>query len=1135
MDFRILGPLEVDDDAGRAIEVGGRQQRLVLAMLLVHRNEVVSVDRLVDVLWGEQPPANAVKNVQIHVSRLRKALEAERRRGDQRAAVQVHTRANGYVLEVASGELDVDRFEQLVETGRRALAAEELEQAEADLREALSLWRGPPLADFEYDAFAQGEIARLEELRLVAVEEQIDVELALGRHGDITARLYCLVAEHPLRERLRADLMLALYRSGRKADALRVYDEARRMLAEELGLEPSESLRRLHTAVLADDPALAAPARVQPTSDTPGLARSPLPLFTRRSRMLLGAGGALLLASALAVALLTVTRDRTSAGIVSAGPNSLVAIDPETNRVVAEIPVGTRPESVIFARGHLWVANLDDDTVSRVDPKVGRVVRTIATGTAPKALAAGHDAVWAIGGDGVILQIDPVYSKVVARIPTVKAGTLLKVGTATGGVAATEDAVWAIAGGYLSTPRLYRHDSGTGQAEPVLATGSGPTSIADGQGDLWVTDSFENTVTRIDESGVVDATIPVGHGPIAVAVGEGAAWVVDSLDDEVARIDPETNSPTSRIPVGRYPSAVAVGADSVWVANRHDGTVSRIDPRTNEVRKIIGVGNSPAGVVFAAGSVWVTIQEGSPALESGTGVDPAVLRLSSSAPPQVDPALNPDPQIAYATCAKLLNYPAAPAPRGTRLVPEVAASLPTRSTDGRTYTFTVRDDFAFSPPSRGERVTAETFRHALERSLHPKMDPGGTSVLADIAGVDAYRSGKAARIAGIAVAGNRLSITLVEPDPSFPARIATPASCAVPLNTPVDPKGLLKIPSAGPYYVSEHLPDRRLVLKRNPSYHGSRPRRFREIRYLLGVAPAKSVADVLAGRSDYVADNPPVVGDAALLGRYGPASDLARNGRQQYFVSPTLTLAYIALNTSRPLFSDVRLRKAVNYAIDRRALARIGSGVSGPFASIPTDQYLPTTMPGASPTVIYPPNGNLRTARHLAPDAHGTAVLYTCNEYPPLCRRPAQQIKENLAALGLDVDIREFPSGELVERAGTKGEPFDLVVTQWGADYADPENFLNVLLDQRIRQQGNFNLAYYRDPDHARELDRAARLSGAARTRAYATLSVEIARDAAPWVAYTVGGSRDLFSARIDCQIFQPVYGMDLGSFCLRS
>ena len=153
-------------------------------------------------------------------------------------------------------------------------------------------------------------------------------------------------------------------------------------------------------------------------------------------------------------------------------------------------------------------------------------------------------------------------------------------------------------------------------------------------------------------------------------------------------------------------------------------------------------------------------------------------------------------------------------------------------------------------------------------------------------------------------------------------------------------------------------------------------------------------------------------------------------------------------------------------------------------------------MPGASPTVIYPPNGDLRTARRLAPDAHGTAVLYTCNEYPPLCRRPAQQIKENLAALGLDVDIREFPSGELASAREREGSHSTCSSRNGERYYADPEYFLNVLLDQRIRPRGNLNLAYYQDPDLARELDRAARLSGAARTRAYATLSVEIARDA---------------------------------------
>ncbi|HEV8603431.1 MAG TPA: AfsR/SARP family transcriptional regulator, partial [Gaiellaceae bacterium] len=190
MDFRILGPLEVYDDDGDAVELGGRQQRLVLAMLLLHPNEVVSVDRLIDVVWGERAPASAVKNVRVHVSRLRKALEAGSRSGgsESRKGI-VRTRANGYLLEVAPGELDVDRFQGLVEEGRLSLAAGDPERAATTLREALALWRGTPLADFTYDSFAQGEIGRLDELRLGAVEERIEADLALGRHDDVSAEL----------------------------------------------------------------------------------------------------------------------------------------------------------------------------------------------------------------------------------------------------------------------------------------------------------------------------------------------------------------------------------------------------------------------------------------------------------------------------------------------------------------------------------------------------------------------------------------------------------------------------------------------------------------------------------------------------------------------------------------------------------------------------------------------------------------------------------------------------------------------------------------------------------------------------------------------------------------------------------
>ena len=256
MDFRLLGPLEVYDDDGDQVELGGRQQRLVLAMLLLHPNEVVSVDRLIDALWGERSPASAVKNVQVHVSRLRKALEAGARGVGESSKGIVRTRANGYALEVAPGEVDVDRFQKLVEEGRRALARGDPEHAGTTLREALALWRGPPLAYFTYDSFAQGEIGRLDELKLGAFEERIDADLALGSHDAVSAELQGLVAEHPLRERLRGQQILALYRSGRQADALHAYQDARRTLAEQLGIDPGPALRRLEEQILRQDAAL---------------------------------------------------------------------------------------------------------------------------------------------------------------------------------------------------------------------------------------------------------------------------------------------------------------------------------------------------------------------------------------------------------------------------------------------------------------------------------------------------------------------------------------------------------------------------------------------------------------------------------------------------------------------------------------------------------------------------------------------------------------------------------------------------------------------------------------------------------------------------------------------------------------
>jgi DNA-binding SARP family transcriptional activator len=249
MEFRLLGPLEVLAD-DRALQLAGGKQRALLALLLLHPNETVSADRLIDELWGDSPPASAAKIVQVYVSQLRKAL------GDG----VLLTRAPGYLLKVDAEKLDTRRFEQLLEQARRRLAEGKAERARALLEEALRLWRGSPLADFAYDDFAQTEIARLEELRLAALEERVEADLVLGRHGDVVPELEALVAKHPLRERLRGQLMLALYRSGRQAEALAAYQAARRTLAEELGLEPSEALQRLEKAILDHEVELGAPS-----------------------------------------------------------------------------------------------------------------------------------------------------------------------------------------------------------------------------------------------------------------------------------------------------------------------------------------------------------------------------------------------------------------------------------------------------------------------------------------------------------------------------------------------------------------------------------------------------------------------------------------------------------------------------------------------------------------------------------------------------------------------------------------------------------------------------------------------------------------------------------------------------------
>jgi predicted ATPase/DNA-binding SARP family transcriptional activator len=266
--FQVLGPFAVEID-GETVELGGQKRRALLAALLLEANTVVPRDRLIEALWGEDPPDTARNTIQVYVSQLRKLLPED----------TLETAAPGYRLAVDPAAVDFFEFVRLSQEGRSALTMGDAETAGETLRAALALWRGPALADLAWEPFAQAEVARLEELRLAALEDRVDADLARGRHGQVVAELEHLVGEHPFRERLRGQLMLSLYRAGRQADALAVYQRARRTLVDELGIEPSEALRKLERGILEHDPSLdvsqvrpRSPRRV-PTPPTPLLGR----------------------------------------------------------------------------------------------------------------------------------------------------------------------------------------------------------------------------------------------------------------------------------------------------------------------------------------------------------------------------------------------------------------------------------------------------------------------------------------------------------------------------------------------------------------------------------------------------------------------------------------------------------------------------------------------------------------------------------------------------------------------------------------------------------------------------------------------------------------------------------------------
>jgi YVTN family beta-propeller protein len=603
LEFRLLGPVEAIADSA-SLDLGGPKQRAVLALLLLRANEVLARERLIDDLWGDDPPATARETVKAYVGRLRKVIPVNDK------SVRLRSYGGGYLLELDPEQLDLYRFQQLAEGGAQALADGDANRAASLLRDALSQWRGRPLADLGGAAFVDTERARLEELRLAALENRIDADLMLDRAPTVVPELQQLTREHPYRERLYRQLMLALYRSGRQADALDAYRDLRRRLTSELGLEPSRESQDMQRAILAADPALT-PGRSGHATPEPAAEREVAP--TRRSRRV----GFRLKALCVLVACITVAivsvralsggdhaaarADPRAAGRLEAsipvplpggpvvgklafgagslwirksGDNEVLRVDPRTNTITARIRVGFAYDTGIAIRGDdVWVTNGEDRTVSRIDAPTNRVVATIHVGAYPLGIAVTKDSVWVANHhSGSISRIDPRVNRVVATVPISPQNEF-------GGpkvVAAEGDRVWV---GDADSGAVVRVDPQRNRrVESIGETGPACGGMALFGGSVWVASACgRGTVTRIDaRTARPTARIHVPGVALDVAAGSGSIWVT-AIPNLLLRVDPKTNHIVGRLHL-RDAVWMTTGGGNVWVLDRVSRSVDRVKP-----------------------------------------------------------------------------------------------------------------------------------------------------------------------------------------------------------------------------------------------------------------------------------------------------------------------------------------------------------------------------------------------------------------------------------------------------------------------------------------------------------------------------------------------------------------------------
>ncbi|MGZ8565974.1 MAG: ABC transporter substrate-binding protein, partial [Actinomycetota bacterium] len=923
---------------------------------------------------------------------------------------------------------------------------------------------------------------------------------------------------------------VALYRCGRQADALAVYGRARERLSDELGIEPRQELQVLERAILRQDDVLTLQPATPPPVVLAGVTHpttSPdrAPRARPRLRSVAMAVGIVIASVAASVPFLLRTDEKSRPPAIGVG-----AIDPSDGRVDRSFALPSTPGRFAVGDGLVWATSASEHTLYRIDIATGNV-DTIEVGDGPDAVTVGGGSAWVANLlDGTVSRVDAATGRMVQTIVG---------GSRPTGIAFGEGGVWVAdqAGGTLT-----RLDPVTGGIVSVFPMDSPPTGVTVGDGSLWVTSRTTNSLARIDPTtGRLLQRIAVGGGPDGVVAGFGKVWVANELDSTVSVVDPTRGSVIATVAMDGEPSDLAVGADAVWASNGDGGGVVRIETTEPYVGSTIGVGGRTSGVTVVDDRVWVGIGPPEGVMHRGG----ALRVLYSVTPPTIDPAASygaGQPWLLQPIYDTLIAFDHVSGTDGMQLVPDLALALPTVSDGGTTYTFAIRQGIRYSD---GEQMRLEDVRHGLERAL--ALNPATLTFFSDLVGAaGCTRTPPRCDLSrGITVDDRSHTVTyhLTRPDPTFPYKMTLPFTAPAPMAIGFADVGSTPVPSTGPYtFGTIDLPSE-IELVRNPYFHvwsdAARPDGFVDrIVYRFGMDPDREVSEVEAGRADWTID---LIGDRV--------SQVMASRPDQVHSNRWQVVDYAFLNTRVPPFDDVRVRRALNFALDRRAL--IDDTYGGPMLATPTCQVLPPTMPGYvryCPYTVNPSEdgawlgSDLARARRLvrASGTQGMRVTYWALPDEPWGAGVGRVIVRTLDRIGYRARMVVLPAGPWERRINDSRLGSQIGTGSWLADYPSASNFFDFFLSCAAFTPGDplstSNSAEFCRPRLDRLMSRAAllQLRDPAKANALWARIDRRVTDLAPWVAVDNSRTIDFVSERVGNYEFHPVLGILLDQLWVR-